>query len=82
MAYVPGAYKLQCQRCGFDILSTEAMFEPQTEKMVCRACFDQPHPIDTGSYLVGEDEIIPDGHRAKPADIFLDPADGNGSELL
>lgn len=82
MSYAPGAYKLQCQRCGFDLLSTEAQFEPQTEKYVCPDCFDAPHPIDTGSYPIGEDEMIPPGHQQKPADILLDPLDGNGSELL
>ena len=81
MAYVPGANKVQCQRCGFDTMSNLARIEPQTSLRVCPDCFDEPHPIDTGSYPIGQDEIYPADNRAKPADIFRDPlVDGNGRD--
>lgn len=44
--YVPGTYKRECDRCGFDFLRTELFREPKTHLLVCKDCLDKPHPRD------------------------------------
>lgn len=40
--YVPGTYKKECDRCGFDFLRSELQKESDTGSIVCKSCLD-PH---------------------------------------
>jgi|GEM_PF-6240917 len=44
--FVPGTKKRECDRCGFDFLETELIREERTKALVCRKCYDPPHPQD------------------------------------
>lgn len=44
--WVAGAKKQECPRCGFDWLDTEMVVEERTGLLVCRLCYDPPHPQD------------------------------------
>lgn len=38
--YVPGTYKRECDRCGFDYLRSELTKEERTGLIVCDKCHD------------------------------------------
>lgn len=42
--YVPGTYKRECDRCGFDYLRNQMRKEPVTNLIVCQKCYDPEHP--------------------------------------
>ncbi len=44
--YVPGTYKRECDRCGFDFLRSQLVVERGTGFIVCKDCLDKPHPRD------------------------------------
>jgi hypothetical protein len=46
MPFVSGEHKVCCQRCGFNVLSSEARKEPKTNAIVCKECFAPRHPQD------------------------------------
>jgi len=70
--YVPGTYKTQCTRCGFDTLRSKMLKEPDTNLIVCPDCFDPANPrlkprirgrerflkIDTGHQVFSEPKNI------------------------
>lgn len=45
--YVPGTYKRECDRCGFDFLRNQLHVQPGTELLVCSDCLDKVHPRDS-----------------------------------
>lgn len=51
--YVAGAKKQSCPRCDFDYLSTEMIVEERTGMLVCRQCYDPPHPQDVFKVKAG-----------------------------
>lgn len=52
--YVPGDQKAVCDRCGFHFLLSELVEEERTHYMVCRNCYDPPHPQDNKRYRLPE----------------------------
>jgi hypothetical protein len=81
MPYIPGDYKVCCQRCGFDFLRSECVREEKTGLTVCKAkCYDKPHPQDRPMSGKGEAQSVPDPHP-EPTDVFLDTST-NGRETL
>jgi len=42
--YVPGTYKRECDRCGWDYLRTELVREYDTNLLVCPSCLFEPDP--------------------------------------
>ena len=44
--YVPGTYKRECDRCGFDFLRSQLHKEEKTGFIVCSACLDIKHEHD------------------------------------
>lgn len=76
MTYVSGAWKAECDRCGFDYLNTELRKE-WTGLRVCNKCWDPRHPQE---YLRGKaDRQAPPWTR--PDKDGTDVSVGSGNEV-
>jgi hypothetical protein len=62
MPYTSGQHKVCCQRCGFNIESSEARTEPKTNLIVCDKCFDPRHPLDRPIHGLGEKQAVTSLH--------------------
>ena len=57
--FVPGDAWAECQRCGFDVLSSQLREDGYREGLlVCPKCYDPPHPQDYVQAF--EDTLVPD----------------------
>jgi hypothetical protein len=52
--YVPGTYKRECDRCGFDYLRSQMVEEEDTKLIVCKQCVDIKHPRSYPKRKYGE----------------------------
>ncbi len=42
--YTPGDKWLECPVCGFDVLRSQTVIDPNTKLSVCKKCKDDPEP--------------------------------------
>lgn len=88
MPYYSGQHKVCCERCGFNILSRDAIKEPDTNLIVCKECFDPKHPQDRPIHGLGERQRVKSLHAPEykkfipptyvsPGDITADDLTGN-----
>jgi len=76
LPYIPGDYKVACDRCGFVFLRSQCRYEPTTlsqrnkRLLVCKQCYDPPHPQDRTIYGLGERQYIRDPHP-EPEMVFV-----------
>lgn len=79
MAYVFGAWKAVCDRCGFIYLNHQLAQDWQGLR-VCRGCFETRHPHD---FVQGKsDRQNPPWVRPEPPDIERTPDQGNDWSAL
>ncbi len=81
--YVAGDNWIECQRCGFDLLASQAREDGYREGLiVCPSCYDAPHPQDFVHAF--EDTLTPAEHATGPDDTgsVVEGEDVNGASLI
>lgn len=72
MVYIPGDYKVICDRCGFVKLRSQCKIDGNNKQLlVCSDCFDPKHPQDRPIYGKGEKQKVPIP-RPEQEDTFID----------
>lgn len=70
MAYVPGDYKVICDRCGFERYASECVLDWQGWFICADTCYEPKHPQYTPPKGLGEKQSVP-VHRNGGEDIFI-----------
>ena len=73
MAYHVGDYKVICDICGFERLSSECKMTWNNLFVCADTCYEDKHPQYTDPKPLGEKQKVP-VHRPEPEEVFIDPA--------
>jgi len=68
-----------CDRCGFKYRASRIRREPRTGYLVCPACYDPRHPLD--SYRAKADRLLPKIVRPEPPAREVEPGDITEDDL-